>query len=133
MRTSALPVFLAAVGVVFGQQRPPVILIDGYHLLCKSENLTAVHDFGDLEQRLLGKGVSVSFFGTCSFNGRPSIEDMANSLGATSQTMLLAWAMKKYQNDLTAGFSQVNPKFLPAYHYRKAYLSAMIYPHYYGL
>jgi hypothetical protein len=48
--------FFAAWGVVLGQQRPPVILIDGYHLLCQSENLTSAHDFGELEQRLTSDG-----------------------------------------------------------------------------
>ena len=51
-RPSLLLLFFATFGLVLGQQRPPVILIDGYHLLCKSENLTSPHDFGELEQRL---------------------------------------------------------------------------------
>ena len=77
----------AAWGVVFGQQRPPVILIDGYHLLCQPENLTSAHDFGELEQRLTSEGLQVYFFGTCSFNGKPSIEDMGNGLGATIRNL----------------------------------------------
>ncbi len=44
-------------------QRPPVILIDGYHLTCSSENLTSDHDFGDLQPRLQAEGVQVAFFG----------------------------------------------------------------------
>lgn len=81
MCPSLLLLVLVTVGVVLGQQRPPVILIDGYHLLCKSENLTSPHDFGELEQRLQSEDVQVSFFGTCSFNSKPSIEIMANTLG----------------------------------------------------
>ena len=84
---SLLLLFFVTFGVVFGQQRPPVILIDGYHLLCKSENLTSPHDFGELEQRLQSEDVQVSFFGTCSFNGKPSIEDMANALGTVIRNL----------------------------------------------
>ena len=87
MRPRLLLLFFATFGIVFGQQRPPVILIDGYHLLCKSENLTSVHDFGELEQRLQSEGLQVSFFGSCSFNGKPSIEDMANALGAAIRNL----------------------------------------------
>src|SRR5438477_11982236 len=87
MRPRRLLLFFATFGVVFGQQRPPVILIDGYHLLCKAENFTSVHDFGELEQRLQSEGLQVSFFGTCSFNGKPSIEDMANALDATIRNL----------------------------------------------
>jgi uncharacterized protein (TIGR03437 family) len=68
-------------------QRPPAILIDGYHLLCQSENLTSQHDFGELQQRLEGEGVQVSFFGTCTFANRPSIEDLGKALGATIQKL----------------------------------------------
>jgi len=82
MRPSLLLLFLITFGVVLGQQRPPVILIDGYHLLCKPENLTSPHDFGELEQRLQAEDVKVFFFGTCSFNSKPSIEVLANALGA---------------------------------------------------
>src|SRR5260370_20053125 len=64
-------------------QRPPVILIDGYHLTCSSENFTSDHDFGDMQPRLRAEGVPVIFFGTCSFSGSPSIEILGNSLGAT--------------------------------------------------
>src|SRR5260370_31757982 len=64
-------------------QRPPVILIDGYHLTCSSENLASTQDFGDLQSRLQAQGVRVAFFGTCSFSGRPSIEDLGNALGST--------------------------------------------------
>lgn len=75
-------ILLVAMGATFAQ-RPPVILVDGYHLLCESDNLVSTGDFGDLEQRLRGEGVPVTFFGTCSFPGKPSIEDLGNSLGAT--------------------------------------------------
>jgi uncharacterized protein (TIGR03437 family) len=68
-------------------QRPPVILIDGYHLTCSSDNLTSAHDFGDLQPRLQAEGVQVTFFGTCSFSGKPSIEDLGSSLGATIRNL----------------------------------------------
>ncbi len=71
---------LAAVGAV--GQRPPVILVDGYHLLCDSGNRTSLHDFGELQARLEAQGVPVTFFGTCAFAGKPSIEDLAAALGA---------------------------------------------------
>ena len=73
--------FLLGLGVAFAQ-RPPVILVDGYHLLCESDNLVSTGDFGELEQRLRAEGVAVSFFGTCSFPGKPSIEELGNALGA---------------------------------------------------
>ena len=81
MRPSLGLLLFVTAGVMWGQSRPPVILIDGYHLLCKSGNLNSLQDFGELEQRLQSEGVKVAFFGTCSFSGRPSIEDMANALG----------------------------------------------------
>ena len=68
-------------------QRPPVILIDGYHLTCSSENLTSDHDFGDLQPRLQAEGVQVAFFGTCSVLGSPSIEALGNSLGVALRNL----------------------------------------------
>lgn len=69
-------------GVAFGQ-RPPVVLIDGYHLLCQSADLVSNKSFGDLEQRLRSQGVSVRYLPTCSLSGKPSIEDIANALTLT--------------------------------------------------
>jgi hypothetical protein len=83
MRPKLLLLFFAPLDAVWGQPRPPVILIDGHHLICKPENLTSLHDFGELQQRLQSESVQVSFFTTCSFSGKPSIEEMANTLGAT--------------------------------------------------
>lgn len=68
-------------------QRPPVILVDGYHLLCESDNLSSPHDFGELQSRLEAEGVTVRFFGTCSFNGKPSIEDLGIALGKLIQSI----------------------------------------------
>src|SRR6267154_2186162 len=68
-------------------QRPPVVLIDGYHLTCGSENLASAKDFGELQSRLQAEGVQVTFFGTCSFSGRPSIEDLGNALGTTIRNL----------------------------------------------
>lgn len=80
--------FLCAIGVFCAYaQRPPVILVDGYHLICDSGNLTSTADFGELEQRLTAEGAQVSFFGTCSFSGKPSIEDLANALGSRIRAM----------------------------------------------
>lgn len=62
-------------------QRPPVVLVDGYHLLCDSGNLSSNHDFGELQARLQAEGVQVSFFGTCTFPNKPSIEQLGNALG----------------------------------------------------
>src|ERR1700693_4916095 len=87
MRPNLLVLCFATFGIVLGQPRPPVILIDGYHLLCNAGNLASAQDFGELEQRLQSEGVQVSFFGTCSFNSRPSIEDMASALGATIRNL----------------------------------------------
>ncbi len=77
------PVLLAllAASNVFAQ-RPPVVLVDGYHLLCQSDNLTSVHDFGDLQRRLEAEGVQVAFFGTCAYPSKPPIEELGNALGA---------------------------------------------------
>ncbi len=68
-------------------QRLPVILVDGYHPLCQKDNLSSSHDFGELEQRLNNEGVPVTFFSTCSFGGKPSIEDLGNALGATIRAL----------------------------------------------
>lgn len=79
-RFFALLAILTA-GAAFAQ-RPPVVLVDGYHLLCDSGNLNSTSDFGELQQRLTGEGVQVVFFPTCSVSGKPSIEDLATTLGA---------------------------------------------------
>jgi uncharacterized protein (TIGR03437 family) len=62
--------------------RPPVVLVGGYHLFCQNDNLVSTHDFGELQPRLQAEGVQVAYFGTCSVNGTPSIEDLGNALGA---------------------------------------------------
>ncbi|HEY6389922.1 MAG TPA: hypothetical protein VIX89_01520, partial [Bryobacteraceae bacterium] len=85
MRSLVLLTLLAASAAL--GQRPPVILIDGYHLTCGSDNLTSAHDFGELQQRLEGEGVQVKFFGSCSFSSKPSIEDLGNALGAAIRTL----------------------------------------------
>jgi uncharacterized protein (TIGR03437 family) len=74
--------FVLAQCTAFGQ-RTPVVLVDGYHLICQSDNLVSSQDFGELEQRLTGEGVQVVFFPTCRFSGKPSIEDLGNALGTT--------------------------------------------------
>ena len=58
--------FLFLAGGVAEAQRPPVVLVDGYHLLCEKDNLSSLHDFGELEQRLNNEGVRTAFFGSCS-------------------------------------------------------------------
>ena len=86
-----LPLLLAC-GCAVGQ-RPPVILVDGYHLLCQEDNLSSSHDFGELEQRFNAQGVHSVFFATCSFGGKPSIEELGNALGSTElrSTNLATW------------------------------------------
>jgi uncharacterized protein (TIGR03437 family) len=64
-----------------------VILADGYHILCESGNLVSTFDFAELETRLRAEGVSVTFFGTCAFPDRPSIEDLGNALGAAIRSL----------------------------------------------
>jgi uncharacterized protein (TIGR03437 family) len=71
-------------------QRPPVILIDGYHLLCESGNLNSNQDFGEMQQRLQAEDVQVTYFGTCSFQGKPSIEELGNALGSTIRALNVA-------------------------------------------
>ncbi len=83
---SLLALIIFTASAVFGQ-RPPVILIDGYHLTCASENLTSVHDFGILQTRLESAGARVTFFGTCVFSGKPSLEDLGNALGSTIRNL----------------------------------------------
>jgi len=85
MRSLILLICLTASGAL--GQRPPVILIDGYHLTCASENLTSAHDFGTLQPSLEAKGVPVTFFGTCAFPGKPPLEDLGNSLGAAIRNL----------------------------------------------
>src|ERR1700731_3886103 len=77
-----LVVFFLLAASAAAAQSPPVILIDGYHLLCLKDNLNSLHDFGELQQRLESQGKLVTFVGTCSFSGKPSIEELGNSLGA---------------------------------------------------
>src|ERR1700730_7464605 len=82
-----IPIFLTLiVGAAFSQ-RPPVILVDGYHLICENANLTSGKDFGDLQPRLQAEGIAVYYFGTCSFRDRPSVEDLGNSLGTTIRNL----------------------------------------------
>ena len=76
-----LLLLLLALSSAFAQ-RPPVVLVDGYHLLCQSDNLNSLHDFGEMQARLQTEGVQVAYFGTCSFPLKPSIEELGNSLGA---------------------------------------------------
>ena len=71
-----------AFGIAFGQGIP-VVLVDGYHLLCQRDNLSSSHDFGELENRLKSQGRSTTFFATCAAVGKPSIEDLGVALGKT--------------------------------------------------
>jgi uncharacterized protein (TIGR03437 family) len=75
-----------ALGSAFAQ-RPPVVLVDGYHLYCQSDNLNSANDFGELQTRLQAEGIHVAFFGTCSFPGKPSIEELGNSLGTAIRSL----------------------------------------------
>lgn len=77
---SVILVVLAAVSAV--AQRPPVILVDGYHLLCSNSDLSSTTDFGDLQSRLEAEGVQVVFVPTCSISGKPPIEQLGDALGA---------------------------------------------------
>jgi uncharacterized protein (TIGR03437 family) len=79
-----IPVFAACAAFA---QRPPVVLVDGYHIFCESGNLVSDFDFGELEQRLRAEGVSVTMLATCSFAGKPSIEDLGNALGAAIRNL----------------------------------------------
>ena len=72
MRHLTLFVILASASAFAG--RPPVVLVDGYHLLCQSENLSSVHYFGELEARFHTQGIQVFFFGTCQYRGKPPIQ-----------------------------------------------------------
>jgi len=81
MRHLTLFVILASASAFAG--RPPVVLVDGYHLLCQSENLSSVHYFGELEARFHTQGIQVFFFGTCQYRGKPPIQELGNALGAT--------------------------------------------------
>ncbi len=62
-------------------QRPPVVLVDGFHLLCQRENLVSTSEFGELEKRLNDQGVATRFFGSCTVNAGASIEELGNALG----------------------------------------------------
>ncbi len=67
--------------------RPPVILVDGYHLDCSADNLKSSQDFGEMQQRLEAEGVQVYYLPTCSFPTRPPIEDLGQALGALIQSL----------------------------------------------
>ncbi len=64
-----------------------MLLVDGYHLLCQSDNLNSIHDFGNLQTRLQAQGVQVAFFGTCTVAGKPPIEDLGNALGVAIRNL----------------------------------------------
>ena len=81
-----LVLFLAVTFAALAQ-RPPVILVDGYHIFCKSDDLQVSHTFGALDQRLEAEGVRVVFFATCAYPGKPSIEELGNQLGATIRSL----------------------------------------------
>src|SRR5713226_1625099 len=82
---SLLFAFLLVVSALSAQSptspRPPVVLVDGYHLFCDSSFSTSTGDFANLEQYLRAEGVQVYFFGTCSIPGKPRIEKLAIALG----------------------------------------------------
>jgi len=82
MAVRSLLFFWMVMGLGWAQS-PPVVLVDGYHLVCGSSNLTSAQDFGDLANRLQANGRQVTFFGTCAQAGKPSIEDLGNALGET--------------------------------------------------
>lgn len=69
---------LFASAVTSAADRPPVVLIDGYHLLCES-GASTTDTFGDLESRLRAQGVNVYFFRTCSVPGKPPLEELARN------------------------------------------------------
>jgi uncharacterized protein (TIGR03437 family) len=78
---------LSLLGTAFAAQRPPVILVDGYHLECSADNLKSTQDFGELQQRLEAEGVEVYYLPTCSFPTKPPIEDIGRALGALIQSL----------------------------------------------
>lgn len=77
---------------------PPVILVDGYHVLC-GWSVASPRTFGELEERLRQAGHDVWFFSHCQFHGRPRIETMAADLGrliektGAPQVDLVAYSM----------------------------------------
>ena len=62
-------------------QRPPVVIVGGYHLVCDSDARVSTGSFGQLEQKLTAQGLRVTYFDSCQYPGRPKIEELAANLG----------------------------------------------------
>lgn len=68
-------------------QRPPVVIVGGYHLICDSGTPASSGSFGQLEQKLTAQSLQVRFFDSCAFSGKPKIEDLAAALGGVVNSL----------------------------------------------
>lgn len=62
-------------------QQPPVVLVDGYHLLCDANASDSTSYFNQLQPLLEAQSIRVYFFTNCSLPGKPPIETIAAALG----------------------------------------------------
>lgn len=72
---------LLLAGLAAWAQRPPVVIVGGYHLICDAGTPTSAGSFGQLEQKLTAQSIRVRFVDSCQFSGKPRIEDLAAALG----------------------------------------------------
>ncbi len=63
-------------------QRPPVVIVGGYHIFCDSDARVSTGKFGQLEPKLTAQGLRVTYFDTCQYSGTPKIEVLAANLGS---------------------------------------------------
>jgi len=80
--------YLVTASLAFGQQKPltrgpnpPVVLLNGYQLICSATPVNSSDTFGRLEQLLTESGREVRFFDNC-LQRRISIERLGQALGA---------------------------------------------------
>jgi uncharacterized protein (TIGR03437 family) len=83
----SLAATLSLAPALFGQARPPVILVDGSIEDCSTEAMSSIQWFGKLESSLTAKNIRTKYFSPCSVPSkagaaRATLEEMGEALGA---------------------------------------------------
>ena len=78
---SRIPLALCFACVAAFAQRPPVVLVSGYHLFCDSGATVSTGDFNQLEPKLTSQGIRVLYFDSCQYPGKLKIEELGSKLG----------------------------------------------------
>jgi uncharacterized protein (TIGR03437 family) len=79
MRSCATLLFLNSWFLLSAQQRPPVVLVNGFQIAC-DPTATSAGTFGNLQQYLTQDGAAVYFFNNCQYPGA-SIETLGQDFG----------------------------------------------------